>query len=80
MYAGATKTYEFTSQFFFPEALTTTVHAQAPYANKGTRNVFNSNDGIYNSLSAAQKSALTLEAAATSGGYAGTINLDVSVG
>ena len=80
MYAGATKTYEFTSQFFMPESLTSIVHAQAPYASKGTRTTFNSTDGIYNSLSAAQKSALTLEAAATSSGYAGTINLDVSVG
>ena len=80
MYAGATRTYEFTSQFFMPEPVTTIVHAQAPYASKGTRTVFNSTDGIYNSLTTAQKSALTLEAAATSAGYAGTINLDVSVG
>ena len=80
MYAGATKTYEFTSQFFLPESLTSVVHAQAPYAAKGTRTTFNTTDGIYNSLTAAQKSALTLETAATSGGYAGTINLDVQVG
>ena len=80
MYAGATKTYEFTSQFFLPEAVTNVVHAQAPYASKGTRTTFNSTDGIYNSLTTAQKSALTLDAAPTNGGYAGTINLDVSVG
>jgi protocatechuate 3,4-dioxygenase beta subunit len=80
MYAGATQTYEFTSQFFMPESLTSVVHAQAPYASRGTRTTFNSTDGIYNSLTTAQKSALTLDAAATSEGYAGTINLDVSVG
>ncbi|MEF2279456.1 intradiol ring-cleavage dioxygenase [Deinococcus sp. YIM 134068] len=40
-------TGEFTSQLFFPEAVTDRVHARAPYNRKGRRNVLNANDGIY---------------------------------
>jgi protocatechuate 3,4-dioxygenase beta subunit len=80
LFAGATTTYEFTSQFFMDEALTTQVHALSPYSNKGTRNTLNTTDGIYNSLSAAQKSALTLQATKTTDGYSGVINLAVAVG
>jgi protocatechuate 3,4-dioxygenase beta subunit len=39
--------YEFTSQFFFDEALSDQVFAGAPYAGKGQRNTLNSNDNIY---------------------------------
>jgi protocatechuate 3,4-dioxygenase beta subunit len=39
--------YEFTSQLFFDEAITDTVHAQAPYARRGRRNTLNSDDMIY---------------------------------
>jgi protocatechuate 3,4-dioxygenase beta subunit len=80
LFAGATKTYEFTSQFFMDEALTSIVHAQSPYNAKGTRNVLNTTDGIYNGLSAAEKVALTLQTSKTSDGYAGVINLAVKVG
>ena len=52
LFAGTTKTYEFTSQFFFDETLTGTVHALSPYSSKGRRDTINSRDGIYNSLSA----------------------------
>ena len=40
----------------------------------------NSTDGIYNGLTAAQKSALTLQTMHTTDGYSGVINLDVNVG
>jgi protocatechuate 3,4-dioxygenase beta subunit len=80
LFAGATKTYEFTSQFFFDESLTSSVHAVSPYASRGTRNTVNTTDGIYNSLSSAQKSALTLQATRTSDGYSGVITLGVQVG
>lgn len=43
----STSGYEFTSQLFFAESVTSAVHAQQPYAAKGQRNVLNSNDGIY---------------------------------
>ena len=65
--AGATKTYEFTSQFFFPESLSSTVHAQSPYSSRGIRNTRNDTDGIYNGLTTAAKSALTLATMASHG-------------
>jgi protocatechuate 3,4-dioxygenase beta subunit len=39
--------YEFTSQFFFDEALSEQVFAQAPYSDKGQGFLRNANDGIY---------------------------------
>jgi protocatechuate 3,4-dioxygenase beta subunit len=80
LFAGTAKTYEFTSQFFFDETLTSAVHALAPYSNKGQRNVRNTTDGIYNGLSAAERSALTLQATPSGEGYAGVIDLGVRIG
>lgn len=80
LFAGATKTYEFTSQFFFDEALNTAVQLNSPYNTRGTRNTLNSTDGIYNALSSAEKAALTLQPAASTTGYAGVVNLGVQVG
>jgi protocatechuate 3,4-dioxygenase beta subunit len=80
LYAGSTRTYEFTSQFFFDDAFTDSVYTQSPYASRGNRNTRNANDGIYNSLSSTDKAGLTLQTSETSDGYAGVINLGVSVG
>ena len=80
IFAGATKTYEFTSQFFFNDALSDAVYTLSPYSSRGTRSTRNSADGIYDSLSTAAKAALTLQAAGDASGYAGVINLDVRVG
>jgi protocatechuate 3,4-dioxygenase beta subunit len=80
LYAGTSKTYEFTSQFFFDDALTDSVYTQSPYSSRGSRNTRNANDGIYNSLSTTDKAGLTLQTSRTSDGYAGVINLGVNVG
>lgn len=80
LFAGTTKTYEFTSQFFFDETLTDKVHALSPYSSKGKHDTVNTGDGIYDSLSTAAKAALTLQAAASGSRYAGVINLGVQVG
>ncbi|GJG88838.1 hypothetical protein tb265_40190 [Gemmatimonadetes bacterium T265] len=82
LYAGAAKTYEFTSQFFFDDALTDRVHAgAAPYSARGPREVRNVDDGVFNELGAAERGALTLRAAPAPGaGYAGVIDLAVRVG
>ena len=80
LYAGTTKSYEFTSQFFFDDALTDSVYTLSPYASRGARDRRNSNDGIYNSLSATEKSGLTLMTSKTPSGYAGVISLGVNVG
>lgn len=79
LYTGSTKYYEFTSQFFMDEALTSTVHANSPYNTRGQRNTLNTTDGIYNSLSVDGKAALTLRTTKTTDGYSGVINLGVSV-
>ena len=79
LYAGSTKTYEFTSQFFFDDSLTDSVYTQSPYSSRGSRDVRNASDGIYNSLSTNDKAGLTLQTSKTSDGYAGVINLGVNV-
>ena len=78
--AGATTTYEFTSQFFFNESVTDTVHALAPYSSKGPRDTRNSNDGIYNGLSSSAREALTLQTSQNGAMYSGIIDLSVRVG
>jgi protocatechuate 3,4-dioxygenase beta subunit len=81
LFAGTTRTYEFTSQFFFDEELTSTIHALSPYSNRGTRDRLNTEDAFYNTLSSAQQGALTLQPTADgSGGYSGAIALRVNVG
>jgi protocatechuate 3,4-dioxygenase beta subunit len=80
LYAGSTKSYEFTSQFFFNDTLTDSVYTQSPYSSRGSRNTSNANDGIYDSLSTTDKGGLTLQTSQTTDGYAGVINLGVNVG
>jgi protocatechuate 3,4-dioxygenase beta subunit len=80
LFAGTTRTYEFTSQFFMNESLTDTVYSQSPYSSRGSRTIRNANDGIYNSLSSTDKAALTLQTSKTADGYAGVISLGVAVG
>ncbi|MEA2766372.1 MAG: hypothetical protein QOK07_2776 [Gemmatimonadaceae bacterium] len=80
LYAGSSKTYEFTSQFFFDDTMTDSVYTQSPYSSRGSRDTRNASDGIYNSLSANDKAGLTLQTSRTADGYAGVINLGVNVG
>ena len=80
LFAGTTKTYEFTSQFFFDDTLTDSAYTQSPYSSRPGRDTRNANDGIYNSLSTTDKAGLTLQTSKTSDGYAGVINLGVNVG
>ncbi len=70
--ATADQAYEFTSQLFFDEALNDQVHAQPPYAARGKRNTFNSEDNIYNDL-------LLLDVSPTAEGYATTFNIGLDL-
>lgn len=45
--SASQKSYEFTSQLYFDDALTDRVHAQKPYAAKGQRTQRNNRDGIF---------------------------------
>jgi uncharacterized protein (TIGR03437 family) len=48
LFDGAARTFEFTSQLFFDDALTDQIFTQAPYNTKSARGTRNNNDGIYN--------------------------------
>jgi len=71
LFSGSQTTYEFTSQLFFDDALTDQVYTQSPYNSRGTRNVRNSNDGIYNGGG----SQLLLSPTQSGQGYAATFNI-----
>lgn len=49
LFAGAARTYEFTSQVCFDDALTDQIFTLAPYSARPNRNTRNSNDMIYQS-------------------------------
>jgi protocatechuate 3,4-dioxygenase beta subunit len=44
---SSNRNYEFTSQFFFDDAFSEQVYAQAPYASKGVQTLRNEQDNIY---------------------------------
>jgi protocatechuate 3,4-dioxygenase beta subunit len=62
--------YEFTTQLFFDDALSDTVHAQPPYAAHGQRDRTNARDGIFQS---GDKTVLNVSP--RDGGYAATFDL-----
>ena len=66
---------EFTSQMFFDESLTDTVHAQSPYSQKGRRDTTLAADGIYRGGG----TSLLFPLSQSGSGYAGTFNVGVRV-
>lgn len=71
----ASTNYEFTSQLFFDETLTDVVHAKAPYAAKGQRDLRNEGDGIYRQGG----SSLLLAATPSGDGYEATFTLGLDL-
>ena len=67
--------YEFTSQFYFDDALTDRVHARAPYASRGQRTVRNERDGIFRRNGA----QLMLDVREDAEEYAGTFQLGLQI-
>ena len=63
---------EFTSQLYFDDALTDRVHQQAPYADRGPRNVRNDADGIYRRSGGDE---LLLELTESGEGYTGAFRI-----
>jgi protocatechuate 3,4-dioxygenase beta subunit len=63
--------FDFTSQLYFDDAITSQVYAQPPYAAKGQPDMRNANDWFY------QQSGgqLLLPVEKSGGGYAGTFNI-----
>lgn len=70
------RTYEFTSQLFFDEALSDRVYANAPYAGKGQRDTTNASDGIFREAGG----QLLLAVAPSGAGFAASfdVGLDLS--
>lgn len=68
--------YQFTSQFFFDDALTDQVHALEPYASKGQRDTRNANDNIFNG--GGDQLLLNLQGD-TSNGFSGTMNIGLDL-
>ena len=62
----AHRSFEFTSQLYFPDALTDRVHTTLPYSSKGRRRVRNQHDFIFRDGG----DQLMLEPSATNDGYA----------
>lgn len=73
LFSGNQKTYEFTSQLYFDEAVTNAVFAQAPYNTRGTRNTTNATDGIFHSQ-------LLLALTPEGNGYLATFNIGLQMG
>lgn len=70
------ESYDFTSQWFFDEALTDTVHAQEPYAAKGKRTLLNEGDGIFREAG----SKMILPATAEGEGVAARFDIGLALG
>ena len=68
--------YQFTSQFFFDDALTDQVHSQELYASKGQRDMRNSDDNIYNN--GGDQLLLNLQGDNTNG-YTSAINIGLDL-
>lgn len=67
--------YEFTSQFYFDDALTDRVHALEPYASMGPRTVRNQGDGIFRR----NGDQLMLAVREGAQGYAGTFHIGLQM-
>jgi protocatechuate 3,4-dioxygenase beta subunit len=70
-FAGAEKTYEYTSQLFFNDTFTDQVYTGSPYNTRGSRNTRNNQDGIYGGGG----SQLILDVAKSGSIYAATFNI-----
>jgi protocatechuate 3,4-dioxygenase beta subunit len=66
---------EFTSQLFFDDALTDEVYLQEPYAQKGTRNMLNTQDNIFNDGG----SQLVLSVIPNGAGYASAFDIGMQI-
>lgn len=66
--------YEFTSQFYFDDALTDLVFKDAPYAGRGERSTRNAADGIFRRGGA----QLMLDLTRKDTGYTGTFNVTLA--
>jgi protocatechuate 3,4-dioxygenase beta subunit len=69
------RSYDFTSQLYFPDSVTDQVHRLAPYATKGARRIANQQDGIFRHGG----SELTLSPITTDTGYVANFELGLQL-
>jgi protocatechuate 3,4-dioxygenase beta subunit len=74
--SSSSQSFEFTSQFFFDEALCEQVYAQVPYASKGSNFLRNEQDNIYRGGG----DQTTLALAQDGQGYKTTFDIGVQLG
>ena len=67
-FSGSQKTFEFTSQIFFDDAVSDEVYRQAPYSSRGARDTRNAADMVYTSNNNSG-SKLLATLTSTSNGY-----------
>jgi protocatechuate 3,4-dioxygenase beta subunit len=85
MFEGSEKTLEFTSQFFFNDTVSDQVYSQTPYSDRGTRDMRNDQDGIFNGASTdglVQSHVgehLMLNTTKQDQGYMGTFNIGLKL-
>jgi len=71
LFEGDRRSFEFTSQLYFDEAITDEVYANAPYSSRGPRDTRNDRDGIYRAGNSG--SFLMLKLARDGHGHLGTM-------
>jgi protocatechuate 3,4-dioxygenase beta subunit len=72
---SSSRNYEFTSQFFFDDAFSEQVYAQAPYSGKGVQTLRNEQDNIYRQSAG----ATVLKVVEDGTGYAATFDVGVQL-
>jgi len=86
IFEGASKTFEWTSQFYLDNSVNDQVHKLAPYSNHGPVDITNEEDGIYTGAStdgAIQSNTgqhLMLDLTKDGQGYTGTFNIGLDTG
>lgn len=73
--SASQRSYEFTSQLYFDDAITDQIHTQSPYATKRQRTLRNSQDGIFQD----NGEQLMLQLTKDSQGYVGTFNIGLRI-
>ena len=73
--AGARRSYEFTSQFYFDDAFTDRVYARDPYTRRDKRTVRNGRDGLFRDGG----SRLILPVVESGAGYAANFNVGLAL-
>jgi protocatechuate 3,4-dioxygenase beta subunit len=77
LYAGAQRTFEFTSQLYFEESVIDRVYAFAPYDSRGPRSTRNDRDGIFQRESGPQ---LIMGITDAGSGLRGTFDIGLRMG